>query len=197
MTLQGKVGSITYGLGRARGEGSWPAVMAAKLKAGQGELPAGLILSPSGDGLVPYEAVADESIGTGDGSNKSFTAILAKAPLRPSSLSVGDGTETFIDDGLGRLAGDAGGTGTVAYATGAVSVTFNAAPANAAAVAADYEREPKAVLDEPVDTTLSGSGLVVRMGPVNRAMLKVGAVAPAAPADALLDQLIDRGIIPV
>lgn len=290
MTMQGKVGTVAYGLGRARGEGSWPAVVAAALKADQGELPAGLILSPSADGLVPYEAVAGENVGTGeaaatavndevlgagDGATKAFEAILAndditpgsivitgtvgaasktaaddgqgrlsgdlgagivdcasgyvrlycptapdnstnvtldyshtppaktftdtlaKAPVRPGSVEVTDAVETFIDDGLGRLAGDDGGSGTVDYETGAVSVTFAAAPANAAAVTADYEREPRAVLDEPVDTTLSGSGLVIRMGPVNRVMLKVGATSPAAPSEALLSQLIDRCVIPV
>lgn len=197
MTIQGKVGTITYGLGRARGEGSWPAVMAAKLKADQGELPAGLILSASAEGLVPYEVVATEGVGAGDGTEKDFTATLAKVPALAGSVEITDSVETFADDGLGRLTGDAGGSGTIVYATGAVSVTFHAAPANEAAVTAAYEREPRAVLDEPMDTTLEASGLVVRMGPVQLALLKVGAVAQAAPSDALLNQLIDRGIIPV
>jgi len=290
MTMNGKIGSISYGAGRARAEGSWPAVMAAAIKADQGELPAGLILSPSAAGLVPYEAVAAEVLGTGeaaatdvaaevlgaaDGSIKAFEAILANDdvtpgsltvtgtvgaaaktavddglghlsgelgagivdyasgyvriycptapdnatnvtldyshtpptrtfsgtladfPVRPGSVEITDGTETFSDDGLGRLTGDAGGSGTVDYETGAVSATFAAAPAEDQDVTADYEREPSAVLDEPVDTTAEASGLVVRLGPVTREMLKVGAVAQAAPSAALLTQLIDRGIIPV
>lgn len=290
MVIEGKIGSINYGLGRARGEGSWPAVVAAILKADQGELPAGLILSPSADGLVPYEAVADESIGTGEaaatavndevlgagtGTAKAFEAILAndditpgsivitgtvsaapvtaaddgqghltgdlgagivdyatgyirlycstapdnstnvtldyshtppaktfsgtlaKAPVRPGSVEISDGVETLADNGLGQLVGSSGGSGTINYQTGVVAATFAAAPAEDADITADYDREPQAVLDEPVDTSKEGSGLVVRMGPVKLAMLKVGAVAQAAPTDALLTQLINRVIIPV
>lgn len=197
MTIIGKVGSVSYGLGRARSEGMWPAVCAVLLKVDQGELPAGLILSDSSAGMVPYEAVADEAVGTGDGTEKNFTHTLAKAPAMPGSVEITDGVETFTDDGLGRLAGSAGGTGTVVYATGAVAVGFNAAPANAAAITADYQREPAAVLDEPVDTAESGSGLVIRMGPVQNEMLKVGAVTPASPSDTLLAALVSRHIYPV
>ena len=197
MTIQGKVGSVAYGIGRARGEGMWPAVCAVLLKVDQGELPAGLILSDSVDGMVPYAVVADEAVGAGDGTEKNFTHTLAKVPAMPGSVEITDGVETFSDDGLGRLAGSAGGSGTVVYATGKVAVGFNAAPANAAAITADYQREPAAVLDEPVDTAESGSGLAIRLGPAVREMLKVGAVTPAVPSDALLAALISRHIYPV
>jgi len=53
-------------------------------------------------------------------------------------ISVTDGTETFKDDRNGLMVGDLGGTGTVNYATGAVSVTFVTAPTNSQAITTTY-----------------------------------------------------------
>jgi len=53
-------------------------------------------------------------------------------------ISVTDGTETFKDDRNGNMVGDLGGTGTVNYATGAVSVTFVTAPTNSQAITTTY-----------------------------------------------------------
>ena len=58
----------------------------------------------------------------------SFSGYLLNAPILPSSLTITDGVETFSDDGAGTLTGDAGGSGTITYHTGAWAVTFNAAP---------------------------------------------------------------------
>lgn len=49
--------------------------------------------------------------------------------------------ERFIDDRSGNLTGQDGGTGTINYATGAYSITFNVAVINNAKVVAQYYRE--------------------------------------------------------
>jgi len=67
----------------------------------------------------------------GDAAETDFTFAMTPTTgmaVLPESVIVTDGTETFTDNGDGTLTGDATGTGTVNYATGAVSVSFNAAP---------------------------------------------------------------------
>lgn len=53
-------------------------------------------------------------------------------------ISITDGVETFIDDRNGNMVGNAGGVGTVNYATGAISISFAVAPANLAAITCSY-----------------------------------------------------------
>ena len=95
--------------------------------------------------LSQYPAqVVGEVIGTGDGTEQTFTASsLAQITGKRTAMFVlvTDGTETFRDDRNGNLIGSAGGTGTINYATGAISVTFNTAPANAQNVTASYYYE--------------------------------------------------------
>lgn len=55
--------------------------------------------------------------------------------------SSGSYTETFVDDYLGNLNGSNGGTGTVNYSTGAVSVKPHQAPTGTITVTADYQLE--------------------------------------------------------
>jgi hypothetical protein len=77
------------------------------------------ILSDNGSQFIT------EQIETGDGITASYAGTLNFFPISPGSLSITDGVETFIDNGLGILTGSAGGTGTIVYATGVWSVTFN------------------------------------------------------------------------
>lgn len=93
--------------------------------------------------LSSYTQVTGESYGTGDGSTVTFAHTLAaiSAPKTAMYISVTDGVETFIDDRNGNMIGNAGGTGTVNYATGAVSVTFAVAPLNLAAITCAYYHE--------------------------------------------------------
>ena len=71
--------------------------------------------------------------GTLDGANKVFTATLSPLPTTNSLViqsTINAGAtivETFSDNGSGVLTGTNGGTGTINYLTGAVSVTFGAA----------------------------------------------------------------------
>jgi len=87
-------------------------------------------------------AVAGEVLDTGDGSTKTFTGTVSNVPLRAGDLSVTDGTESFTDNSDGTLTGDAGGTGTINYTTGAVSVTFNANVTNLQDITMGYDYYP-------------------------------------------------------
>ncbi|UPJ35850.1 hypothetical protein IVB45_02220 [Bradyrhizobium sp. 4] len=84
-----------------------------------------------------------EAYGTGDGVTKTFAHTLSgiSAPKTAMYAAVTDGTETFTDDRSGGMEGNLGGTGTINYATGAVSVTFATAPANLAAMTCSYYYE--------------------------------------------------------
>ncbi len=95
------------------------------------------------DQLSDYTQVTGEAYGTGDGVQTTFAATLAQRTGARTVMyvSVTDGVETFIDDRCGNMVGSLGGTGTVNYATGAVSVTFTTAPANSAAITCSYYHE--------------------------------------------------------
>ena len=82
--------------------------------------------------------ITGEVVGTGDGTTVTFTATLAYPPVEAGTLLVTDGVETFSDDGLGVLTGDAAGTGSIDYQTGVLSVTFAAAPALDTSITGDY-----------------------------------------------------------
>lgn len=87
--------------------------------------------------------VTGENVGTGNGTTKTFVDTLEEISGKRTAMFVvvTDGVETFTDDRNGFLFGSAGGTGTINYATGAVSVTFAAAPASAQAITAAYYYE--------------------------------------------------------
>lgn len=93
--------------------------------------------------LSSFTQVTGEAYGTGNGVTKTFTHTLSAISGAKTAMyvSVTDGTETFTDDRNGAMTGSLGGTGTVNYATGAVSVTFNTAPANLAAITCAYYHE--------------------------------------------------------
>lgn len=195
MSIVSKLNTITYNDQRARGSAHPPVILSGELTGSDGDYPVGLILAEDTSGtLVPYEAVADENVGTGNGTLKAFTDTLAKAPVLPGSVTVTDGTENFTDDGLGRLAGDDGGSGTINYGTGAIAVTFDAAVTNAQAITADYERNPVGVLDMDVDTDTNNTAMYIVHGSFLLSVAKVGASAEAAPTTALLTTLRNKGI---
>ena len=95
------------------------------------------------DQLSDYTQVTGEAYGTGDGIETTFAHSLTdiSAPKTAMYVTVTDTVETFIDDRNGNMVGDLGGTGTVNYATGAVSVTFATAPAGAQAITCGYYHE--------------------------------------------------------
>ncbi len=104
-----------------------------------GHLYRGVVEKIPGYGLFARMSYRQEVALTGaiDGVNKTFTGLLNPLPttnniLVQSTIDAGATlTEIFTDDGSGTLTGSNGGTGTVDYVTGAVSVTFgSAAPAD-------------------------------------------------------------------
>lgn len=200
MTINGQVYSSTYSTETARGGAHAPVIRAGKIKADQGILPLGLLLTKDPvEGLIPLEEVAAESVGVGDGATKAYTHTLAAVPVEPGSVAITDGTETFSDDGKGHLTGDAvtPGTGTVNYKTGAVSIQFSANVADQAAITANYVTEISGVLDERVDTSKSTSALRIVHGSVRGDKLKVGdASSTATPATATLKLMEVRQIWP-
>lgn len=72
-------------------------------------------------------AVAGEGTGvTGDGVTATYTITTANRPVQPTTVSLVAGTVTFTDAaGVLTGAGGSGGTGTIDYNTGVMSVTFN------------------------------------------------------------------------
>lgn len=67
---------------------------------------------------------------SGNGMTVLFNTTAQSPPLAPNSIIITDNTETFTDNGVGILSSNLGGVGSVNYTTGAISVTFNTAPAN-------------------------------------------------------------------
>lgn len=99
------------------------------------------------DELSDYTAITAETGFTGavNSVNTTYTVTLAFKSGQPKRTcmyvsvyaTTGAGTETFRDSRNGTLLSNFGGTGTINYATGAVSVTFANAPTSGS-VAADY-----------------------------------------------------------
>lgn len=89
--------------------------------------------------------ILGEVIGTGDGTQTTFTATLPCTPVDSalpwetgrSPVVVTDGTQVLSDNGLGVFTGD--GTGTINYDTGKISVTFTNPPASGAKILVDYD----------------------------------------------------------
>lgn len=93
---------------------------------------------------VSYTTVTDESWGSGDGTTKTFTGTAAALSGKRTVFAIAQGTgnpETWTDNYLGVLTGSAGGTGTINYATGAYSVTFNTAPGLGVSLKFSYQWE--------------------------------------------------------
>jgi hypothetical protein len=110
------------------------------------------------------EYIDEETVATGDAAKVAFSFNLSWTPVRPQDTDYGfvvtvtDGTETFTDNGSGVLTGDAGGSGTINYTTGEVTVTFNAAPGNGQAVTATYyynSESNSAVPEVEIDISMS------------------------------------------
>jgi hypothetical protein len=88
-----------------------------------------------------YCAGTQLSLGTGDGSTKTFTGSVINqsnntTAIAPGSIRIVAGNEIVTDNGLGAFTG-AGGAGTINYQNGSVSVTFDQAPAASVPVLVD------------------------------------------------------------
>jgi len=124
----------------------------------------------------------------------AFNATLADAPIQPGSLVVTDGEETFSDDGEGNLTGDAGGSGSISYTTGALSVTFAVAPLESEDVTATYRRKAAGVLDVDTDLSDADAATVIRKGTVSLKDLTMGVDSATAVDDTAVADLETIGI---
>ena len=80
--------------------------------------------------------VARSTPWTGDGITAAFNTTITQFPIKPDSLVITDNIETFQETSQTRttsnvvINGSLGGSATINYSTGVISVSFNAAPAN-------------------------------------------------------------------
>lgn len=155
-------------------DASHPAVVVTlPVKANQGTISAGQIVAYNSEGkIVPYakyEYVNEQTdnrqtIGTGNGSQTTFSGTLSDYPTAPKSITVTAGSVEGKDDGCGRIVGTGISSGTINYETGAISVTFSSAPANGVVVKVAYSNRPVGVLTVDIDTTKETSGSVLVHG---------------------------------
>ncbi len=115
------------------------AVFYFELKYGdsKGNVTAGDKLVKDFNRTYSSEYIDHETIGTSNGALQTFTKgglPLAWLPVRVTKVKVftliaGVTTQVGADDGAGNITGAALSAGTINYTTGAISVTFNVAPA--------------------------------------------------------------------
>ncbi len=93
--------------------------------------------------LSSYTQTTGENVGTGDAVTLTFADTLTDVSGKKTCMYVQatDTVETFIDDRNGGMIGSLGGTGTINYATGAISLTFATAPGGSQAITASYYTE--------------------------------------------------------
>jgi len=192
MVMNAKLGTQTFGAGGILAEGHTPFCLARPLKADQGEIPAGQIMALDADGeLVPY-AQDDQSLGTGDGAATDFSGTLVNAPIEPGSVVVSADLAELTDDGHGHLTGD--GAGTIKYETGAVVVSFDAAPAADVDVSAQSYNLIAGVMVNAVDSSGDTTALIAVHGTVRKGALLVEDAAASAE---ILQKLENTGIYPI
>ncbi len=117
----------------------------------------GMYLSDIDKALLSlYTQVTAEAIGSSGSTNYSgnLAAVTSKRTCMYVAIKEASG-ETLIDDRNGNLVGNQGSTGTINYATGAYSVTFN--HTTTGDVTADYYWED-ATLDGVLDFSTGGAG---------------------------------------
>lgn len=93
---------------------------------------------------------------TGDGATVTFNTTVTGFPIYPDTTVITDNTEVFedtntvFDNSPVTITGSLGGTASVNYSSGAISVTFNTAPANGQDIYLSYAlfaaKRPQSVL---------------------------------------------------
>lgn len=108
------------------------------------------------DQLSDYTQVTGEAIGGAGSTTYAGTLAAISAPKTAMYVTITEaGGEVMSDDRNGNLVGNQGSTGTINYATGAYSVTFN--HVTVGAVTADYYHETSTSTGI-LDFTGSGTG---------------------------------------
>lgn len=123
------------------------------------------------DGTYASE-IRTRTIGTGNASATNFTnsgVALTPVPIRAGSLTVTAGAVTGTDDGAGVISGTGISAGTINYSTGAISVTFSAAPGSAVPVVATWrgDLETTATAIRQLEIQLSLLPVTARPHPLN------------------------------
>lgn len=111
--------------------------------------------------LYPDSWENDQTFGEGDGTTTTFAGTIGSGyRIIPESVVAGDTVETFEDNGDGTLTGSEGGSGTIVYNSGALSITFATAPTDGVAIATSFavynESQPEAALYYNADTDDAG-----------------------------------------
>ena len=193
MPVNGNLTSKTYGEKTVISAIHPAVILSLVIAAGSGVMSPGLILAEGADGkAIPYDPAVATNLGAGDGVVTDFSGTLSGL-VQPGSVSITDGTQTLTDDGFGVLSGD--GSGTVNYKTGAVAVSFTAAPANTIAVDATHGNKVVGVNAYRTDATAETVAAVVKHGCVVLAALSVK--AGSAPGSADIAYLTAATIYPV
>lgn len=92
------------------------------------------------DQLSDFTQVTGEAVGASGGTVYTGTlAVVGSGKTIMYTSFAEAGGETLVDDRNGNLVGDAGSTGTINYATGAYSITFNHATVGAVTVSYYHE----------------------------------------------------------
>jgi hypothetical protein len=125
----GEVFYMKYTYGTSKGSIAAGSDMFGVFQAGQG-----------GEIYYTSETVHNEVCATGNGGTKHYAFVLKMIPVvADGAVSITDGVEIFTDvTGSGVLVGDAGGTGTVSYTSGAVVIDFFANVVNLVNVTSTY-----------------------------------------------------------
>lgn len=85
-------------------------------------------------------SVATEAFGTGNGTAGPYIHTAASIPIARGSVVITAGAQSAVDDGVGGfITTPAGGSGTINYTTGAMSITFNAAVPGATPITINYD----------------------------------------------------------
>lgn len=92
---------------------------------------------------------ARQNLGQGNGGT-AYAFNMTYAPYVRGTVMISSGIESFNDDSLGILTSNLGGTGTINYLTGAVTLNFFAAVASTTTITAEGENyvaaQPSAIL---------------------------------------------------
>lgn len=95
----------------------------------------GFVVKTAGSGNVNKS----EGYATGNGIDKTYSRTLSEQPVVAGSVFVsGGGSETFRDNGSGGVSGSAGGSGSINYNTGSMSITYVTPPSGNLTVSYQY-----------------------------------------------------------
>lgn len=87
--------------------------------------------------------VVDEAHGTGNGTTGPYAFNLTNTPVRRGTVVITAGAQSATDDGIGGFTTTpAGGSGTINYTTGAISITFANNVGGGTAITVTYDYHP-------------------------------------------------------